>query len=76
MGKQQFISCKKGWLGHSIVKEALFLTQVWHMNKFYPDARHVVSPAFLQDILHFFPLCWNAEPQQHKATKAKMTQQS
>lgn len=78
MGKQHFTSCKEGWPGHSIIEEALFLTQVWHMNKCCPDARHVMSPAFLQNLLHFFPLSWNAEPQQqqHKATKAKMTQKS
>lgn len=78
MGKQHFTSCKEGWPGCSIIEEELFLTQVWHMNKFCPNARQVMPPAFLQDILHFFPLRWNAEPQQqqHEATKAKMTQQS
>lgn len=55
MGKQHFTSCKEHRAGCSIIEEAFFLTQVWHMNKICPNARHVMSPAFLQDILHFFP---------------------
>lgn len=71
--KQHFTSCEEG---HPITEE-FFLTQVPHMNKFCPNARHMMLPTFLQDILHFFPLDWNAEQQQqHEATKAKVTQQS
>lgn len=77
--KQHFTSCEEGWTGHSFIEEVLFLAQMQHMNKFCPNARHIMPPTFLQDILHFFPLYWNAEQQQqlqHKATKAKITQQS
>lgn len=35
----------------------------------------MMLPTFLQDILHFFPLYWNAEQQQqHEAIKVEMTQ--
>lgn len=55
MGKQHFMQRRLARL----FQEAIFVAQVWHMNKFCPNPRHVMFPAFMQDILHFFH--WNAE---------------